>query len=58
MFYDTAFKYQRYSKLEWKQESGRRLEYKTTREPLLFLSTTGMDEDYFINVKKYAVIIG
>lgn len=38
-------------------ESGCKLGIQITLEALIIFSTTGMDEDYFINGKKYVVIL-
>jgi len=56
--YDTAFKLSKGIVNLNEQESGRRLEIQTTREAVIVFSTTGMDEDYFINGKKMCSHLG
>ncbi|SEK61093.1 aldose 1-epimerase [Carnobacterium iners] len=56
--YDTPFKLQEGKVVLNEQESGRRLEIKTTRESVVVFSTTGMEEDYFINGKKMCSHLG
>ena len=56
--YDTAFKLSKGIIKMNEAESGRRLEIETTREAVVVFSTTGMDEDYFINNKKMCSHLG
>lgn len=56
--YDTAFKLTKGTVNLNEVESGRRLEIQTTREAVIVFSTTGMDEDYYINGKKMCSHLG
>lgn len=56
--YDTAFKLAKGIVKLSELESGRKLDIQTTREAVVVFSTTGMDEDYFIDGKKMCSHLG